>query len=377
MNDITQQIKPSSMNDALQQALTLLSPIQIGAITLKNRVVMAPLTRNRAGEGLAPTEMNVEYYRQRASAGLIISEGSQIAHEAAGYPLTPGIYTQQQVDGWKKVTDAVHEQGGKIVLQLWHCGRVSHSSLLPNAMLPQAPSAITPAGEVYTYEGMQPYENPHALRLDEIPDVIEMYKIGAQNALDAGFDGVEVHGANGYLLDQFLRDGTNQRDDIYGGSIENRSRLLLEVVEVVSKIWGADRVGVRLSPLQPFNDIKDSAPEATFTYAVKALNTFGLAYLHITEMGAEAPGVAGPAFDLKTLRPLWNGHYMTNSDYGFETGNAALQKGEADLISFGKLLISNPDLVERFAINAPLNAVDSSTFYGGDEHGYTDYPFMK
>jgi N-ethylmaleimide reductase len=365
------------MNIATQKTLTLLSPISIGALNLKNRIVMAPLTRNRAGEGLAPTEMNVEYYRQRASAGLIISEGSQIAHEGAGYPFTPGIYTQQQVDGWKKVTDAVHEKGGKIVLQLWHCGRVSHSSLLPNAMLPQAPSAIKPAGEVYTYEGMQPYETPHALRLDEIAGVIEMYKKAAQNSLDAGFDGVEVHGANGYLLDQFLRDGSNHRDDIYGGSLENRSRLLLEVVEAVSKIWGADRVGVRLSPLQPFNDIKDSNPEATFSYVVKALNQFGLAYLHVTEMGAEAPGVAGPAFDLKTLRPLWDGHYMTNSEYDFEKGNVAIQNNEADLISFGKLLISNPDLVERFAANAPLNDFDASTFYGGDERGYIDYPAMS
>lgn len=365
------------MNDTTQQALTLLSPIQLGALNLKNRIVMAPLTRNRAGEGLAPTEMNVEYYRQRASAGLIISEGSQIAHEAAGYPFTPGIYTQQQVDGWKKVTDAVHEKGGKIVLQLWHCGRVSHSSLLPNGMLPQAPSAIKPAGEVYTYEGMQPYETPQALSLDEIEGVIEMYKKAAQNSLDAGFDGVEVHGANGYLLDQFLRDGSNHRDDIYGGSIENRSRLLLEVVEAVCTIWGADRVGVRLSPLQPFNDLKDSDPEATFSYTVKALNKFGLAYLHVTEMGAEAPGVAGPAFDLKTLRPLWNGHYMTNSEYDFEKGNAAIQNNETDLVSFGKLLISNPDLVERFAVNAPLNDFDASTFYGGDEHGYIDYPFMN
>ena len=359
------------------QVNTLLSPIQVGALNLKNRIVMAPLTRNRAGEGLTPTEMNIEYYRQRASAGLIITEGSQIADKAVGYPNTPGIYTQQQVDGWKKVINAVHEKGGKIVLQLWHCGRVSHSSLLPEGMLPQAPSAIKPAGEVYTYEGMQPYETPHALTLDEIHDVIEMYKTAAQNALDAGFDGVEVHGANGYLLDQFLRDGTNHRDDNYGGSIENRSRLLLEVVEAVTTIWGANRVGVRLSPLQPFNDMTDSNPKATFSYAVKALNKFGLAYLHITEMGAEAPGVAGPAFDLKTLRPLWNGHYMTNSEYIFGTGNQALKNGEADLISYGKLFISNPDLVERFAANAPLNEFDSNTFYGGDEHGYIDYPFMS
>ncbi|MBW6452511.1 MAG: alkene reductase [Methyloprofundus sp.] len=365
------------MTDPIKQQITLLSPIQVGALKLKNRIVMAPLTRSRAGDGLAPSAMNVEYYRQRASAGLIISEGSQIAPEAVGYSGTPGIYSQQQVDGWKKVTDAVHEKGGTIVLQLWHCGRVSHSSLLPHGMLPQAPSAIKPAGEVFTNEGMQAYETPHALTVDEIQTVIEMYKKAAQNSLAAGFDGVEVHGANGYLLDQFLRDGTNHRNDSYGGSIENRARLLLEVVEAVSKIWGADRVGVRLSPLQPFNDIKDSHPEATFSYAVKALNKFALAYLHITEMGSETPGVAGPAFDIKSLRSLWHGHYMTNSEYDFEKGNQGLQTGAADLISFGKLFISNPDLVERFAAHAPLNQPDPSTFYGGDEQGYVDYPVMS
>ncbi|MDH5592642.1 MAG: alkene reductase, partial [Gammaproteobacteria bacterium] len=273
------------MTNSNNPVLTLFSPITVGSVSLKNRIVMAPLTRNRAGEGFVPVEMNVEYYRQRASAGLIISEGSQIAHEGIGYPGTPGIYNQQQIDGWKKVTDAVHDKGGKIFLQLWHCGRVSHSSLLPNGMLPQAPSSIKPLGEVLTYQGMQPYETPHALTLEEIAQIIDMYRNAAKNALKAGFDGVEVHGANGYLLDQFLRDGTNHRSDQYGGAIENRARLLLEVVGEVCKIWGADRVGVRLSPLQPFNDMKDSDPQATFSYTVKALSQFDLAYLHITEMG--------------------------------------------------------------------------------------------
>ncbi|MCX4188260.1 alkene reductase [Methylophaga sp. OBS4] len=365
------------MNDISRQDLNLFSPIQIGAVSLKNRVVMAPLTRNRAGEGFVPTEMNVEYYRQRASAGLIISEGAQIAHEGIGYPGTPGIYSDNQVAGWQKVTDAVHQQGGKIFLQLWHCGRVSHSSLLPGNMLPQAPSAIKPAGEVLTYEGMKPYETPHALTLAEIDQVIEMYRKAARNALSAGFDGVEVHGANGYLLDQFLRDGTNHRDDQYGGSIENRARLLLQVVAEVCKIWGADRVGVRLSPLQPFNDIKDSNPQATFSYTVNALNQFDLAYLHITEMGAENPGAAGPAFDLKTLRPLWMGNFMTNSEYDLEKANQAIRSTEADLISFGKLFIANPDLPVRFAKKAPLNSPDPETFYGGDARGYIDYPFLE
>lgn len=365
------------MNDASKPTVDLLSPITVGAVELKNRIVMAPLTRNRASEGNVPNAMNVEYYRQRASAGLIISEGAQIAAEGIGYPATPGIHSPEQVAGWKKVTEAVHKEKGKIFLQLWHCGRVGHSSMLPGNMLPQAPSAIKPEGEVFTYDGMKPYETPHALTLEEIKQVIQMYKHAAQCAQQAGFDGVEVHGANGYLLDQFLRDGTNQRTDEYGGSVENRSRLLLEVVETVIDVWGADRVGVRLSPLQPFNDIRDSDPQVTFSYAVKALDKYGLAYMHITEMGSEAPGAAGPAFDISQLRKLWHGVYMTNSEYDFESGNKLLASGQADMISFGKLFIANPDLPLRFASNAPLNKPDPSTFYGGDEHGYIDYPFLE
>lgn len=355
----------------------LLTPIKVGDVELKNRMVMAPLTRNRAGEGRAPTAMNVEYYAQRASAGLIISEGAQIVPEGIGYPGTPGIHSAEQIEGWKAVTKAVHDKGGKIFLQLWHCGRVGHSSMLPDNMLPLAPSAVKPAGEVLTFDGMKPYETPQAIKLDYIPQIIEQYRQAAINAKTAGFDGVEVHGANGYLLDQFLRDGTNKRDDEYGGPVENRARLLMEVVETVCGVWGPERVGVRLSPLQPFNDISDSNPEATFRYAVEALNRFGLAYLHITEMGAEAPGVAGPAFDIHSLRKLWKGVYMTNSQYDFDKGNQAIANDEADLISFGVLFIANPDLPERFAKGAALNTPDPDSFYGGDEHGYIDYPFME
>lgn len=359
------------------QDITLLSPIKIDNLTLKNRIVMAPLTRNRAGEGLVPTEMNVTYYQQRASAGLIISEGTQIADDALGYPLTPGIHSEEQIAGWHKVTDAVHKEEGLIFVQLWHCGRVSHSSMLPNGMKPLAPSAIKPAGEVYTYEGMKPYETPQAIETADIPRIIEQYRHAACCAVEAGFDGVEIHAANGYLLDQFLRDGSNKRDDQYGGSIENRARLIMEVTAAVCEIWDPKKVGIRLSPLQPFNDLYDSNPEATFSYIVKALNKFGLGYLHITEMGAENPGAAGPYFDISSLRGLWDGIYMTNSNYDYESGNKALNEAKADLISFGKLFLANPDLPERFAENAPLNAPDPESFYGGDEKGYIDYPFLQ
>ena len=285
------------MSQTPDSNITLFSSIQLGPYALKNRMVMAPMTRNRAGAGNAPQPLNVEYYVQRASAGLIITEGSQVAAEAVGYPATPGIHSAEQVAGWKKITDAVHARGGRIFLQLWHCGRISHPSLLPGGMLPVAPSAIKPAGQVYTFEGMQDYVVPHALSLNEIASVIEQFRNAAKNALAAGFDGVEIHGANGYLIDQFLRDGSNTRDDAYGGSIARRARFMLEVSEAVCAVWGSNRVGIRLSPLQPFNDAHDSSPEETFSHAVRELNRFNLAYLHITEMGADKPGAAGPAFD--------------------------------------------------------------------------------
>jgi N-ethylmaleimide reductase len=363
------------MNQEVQQA-NLLSPIKLGAIQLNNRFVMAPLTRCRADAELAPTDMMVEYYRQRASAGLIITEATLVSEDGIGYPSIPGIYTQAQIEGWKKVTHAVHQAGGKIVMQIWHCGRVGHSSML-GGKLPIAPSAIKPAGELLTYEGMKPYETPRAMTLDDIQAVREHFRQAAHNALTAGFDGIEVHGANGYLLDQFLRDGSNHRDDQYGGSLENRARLLLEVIDDVSRIWGSDRVGVRLSPLQPFNDMYDSDPQKTFSYVVQQLNKFQLAYLHITEMGTENPGAAGPEFDIHSLRPLWHGVYMTNFNYSLEKANITIASGQADLISFGKLFIANPDLPLRFEKNAPLNEPEPDFFYSGGERGYIDYPFLN
>ncbi len=356
--------------------IDLFTPIQVGPYHLANRIVMAPMTRNRAGDGNVPQPLNVEHYSQRASAGLIVTEGSQIAEDAVGYPATPGIHSDEQVAGWTAVTDAVHEKGGHIFLQLWHTGRVSHPSLLPGEMLPVAPSAVKPDGEAITYSGPQPFVTPRALGLDEIPAIITQYRAAAANAKQAGFDGVEIHAANGYLLDQFLRDGTNRRSDAYGGSIDNRARLLMEVTETVSSVWSDDRVGVRLSPLQPFNDMRDSDPRATFTRVVEMLNEFALAYLHITEMGSETPGVAGPEFDLRSLKQHWDGIYMTNCGYDKKRANAALAAGEADLVSFGVPYIANPDLVERFAQDAALNDADPETFYGGGVEGYNDYPSL-
>lgn len=352
---------------------TLFSPIQLGPHTLPNRMVMAPMTRNRAGEGNVPQALNVEYYAQRASAGLIITEGSQIAADAVGYPATPGIHSAEQVAGWKRVTDAVHAGGGHIFLQLWHCGRVSHSSMLPGGKLPVAPSAIKLSGQTFTYQGMQDYAIPHALTLAEIPAIIDQYRTAAKNALDAGFDGVEIHGANGYLLDQFLRDGSNKREDAYGDTVSKRARLMLEVTDAVCEVWGGNRVGIRLSPLQPFNDMHDSQPEETFGYAVRELNRFGLAYLHITEMGIDKPGAAGPAFDLGKLRKIWKGAYMANGGYDLARASAALGANNADIVSFGVPFLANPDLPARFAKGAALNTPDPTTFYGGNEKGYTDY----
>ena len=365
------------MTDKQQSKIDLFSPIQVGPYSLTNRVVMAPMTRNRAGAGNVPQDINAEYYRQRASAGLIITEASQVSPQGLGYPATPGIHSAEQVTGWQKVTDAVHQQGGRIFLQLWHVGRISHPSLQPDGALPVAPSAIKPEGEAMTYEGPQPFVTPRALETAEIADIIRQYTVGAENALAAGFDGVEIHGANGYLLDQFLRDGSNQRSDEYGGSIENRARLLMEVIEAVTAVWGGGRVGVRLSPLQPFNDMRDSNPEVLFSYVTERLNEVYLAYLHVTEMGKESPGAAGPAFDLQKLRDIYHGVYMTNAGYDLESANAALAAGQADMVAFGVLYLANPDLPERMAKMAPLNAPDPDTFYGGDAVGYTDYPTMS
>jgi N-ethylmaleimide reductase len=352
----------------------LFTPIKLGRTELRNRIVMAPLTRNRAGEGNVPTPLNVEYYAQRASAGLIITEATPISDMGHGYPATPGVHSQEQVAGWKKVVEAVHARDGKIYLQLWHVGRISHPSLLPNNQLPVAPSAIKPAGQAFTYSGLQDFVTPRALETGEIPAIIEDYRKAAQNALEAGFDGVEVHAANGYLLDQFLRDGTNQRTDQYGGSIANRARLLLKVVSVVSEVWGGDRVGVRISPINPFNDIRDSDPQALFNHVAQALNAYNLAYLHVVEVGTADP--APQPFDFAELRRNYQGNYMANGAYDKARGNAALASGNADCVAYGVPFIANPDLVQRFHVNASLNEADQSTFYGGTDKGYTDYPAL-
>ena len=354
----------------------LFSPIQLGAYELPNRIVMAPLTRNRAGEGNVPQPLNALYYEQRASAGLIITEASQISPQGMGYPATPGIHSAEQIDGWQQVTRAVHEKGGRIFLQLWHVGRISHPSLQPDGATPVAPSAIQPQGEAMTYDGMLPFVTPKALELDEIPGIVDQYRQAAKNAQEAGFDGVEVHGANGYLLDQFLRDGTNHRTDAYGGSVENRARLLLEVTEAVVEVFGGQRVGVRLSPSSTFNDMTDSDPRATFGYAVQALNSFNLAYLHLLEPSESDLRHGGTAIPTKEFRPLYDGNLMVNWDYDQEAGNRAIASGDSDLVSYGKLFIANPDLPERFEKNAPLNEPNPETFYGGGTEGYTDYPAL-
>jgi N-ethylmaleimide reductase len=355
-------------------ALDVFSPITVGSIKLKNRIVMAPLTRNRAGEGNVPREMNVKYYEQRASAGLIITEATPISEMGHGYPATPGIHTEAQIAGWKKVVEAVHAKGGKVVLQLWHVGRISHPSLLPNNALPVAPSAIKPAGKAFTYQGLQDFVTPRALIQEEIPGIVTEYVEATKNALEAGFDGVEIHAANGYLLDQFLRDSTNQRTDLYGGSVENRMRLLLEVTEQVVAIAGGDKVGVRISPLNPFNDIADSNPQALFNHVAEALSSFGLAYLHVVEGGMGEGKL--PAFDFIELRHHFDGAYMANLGYTKAKANAAIAAGHVDLVAFGVPFIANPDLVERFAKDAPLNDPDQKSFYGGTEKGYIDYPTL-
>ena len=355
-------------------ALDLFSPAKLGSIALKNRMVMAPLTRNRAGEGGVPQDLNVTYYEQRASAGLIVTEATPISLMGHGYPALPGIYTDAQIAGWKKVTDAVHAKGGKIVIQLWHVGRISHPSLL-NGELPVAPSAIKPAGKAFTYKGLVDYVEPRALDASELPAIVQDYLHATQCALKAGFDGVEIHAANGYLLDQFMRDGSNTRTDNYGGSFENRARLLLEVTKAVVETAGADKVGIRISPVNPFNDMHDSNPQALFNYVTEQLNQFNLAYLHAVEGGIHGGGKAD-AFDFDQMRKLYKGAYMANLSYDKARGNAAIASGHADVIAYGVPFIANPDLVERYKTDATLNEADSKSFYGGTEKGYTDYPFL-
>ncbi|NWF38171.1 alkene reductase [Mariprofundus sp. NF] len=350
----------------------LLSPIALAGHTLNNRMVMAPLTRNRAPGSLA-NAMMVKYYAQRSSAGLIITEGTQISEQGVGYPATPGIYSQQQIDGWKQVTNAVHEQGGAIFAQLWHCGRISHPSF-HNGELPVAASAIKPAGQAVTYEGMQTFVEPRALFAEEIPGIIEQYRHAAACAKEAGFDGVEIHAANGYLIDQFIRDGSNNRSDQYGGSLENRTRLLLQIVAAVGSEIGFHKVGVRISPINAFNDISDSDPQSTFNHVASSLSGLGLAYLHVVEV--DMTGQSDPEFDMQQLRDRFDGLYIANGGYDKTRGNQSIAENRADMIAFGVPFLANPDLPERFRTDAALNTPDQATFYGGDEHGYTDYPTL-
>lgn len=349
----------------------LLSPIHYGSIASANRFVLAPLTRNRAGSGNVPTDLVATYYAQRASGGLLITEATQILPEGQGYPNTPGIHSPEQVAGWKKVTDAVHAKGGKIVLQLWYTGRISHSAYLGGKQTVSA-SAIKPEGHVYLPDWSKAeYETPRALEIDEIKSIVAAYGTATKNAKAAGFDGVEIHAANGYLIDQFLRDGSNQRTDIYGGSIENRIRFLGEVAESVVAAWGAgDGVGVRFSPHNPYNSMSDSDPEALFTAAAASLKHFGLAYVHVLEPVGTALVLA------PKIKAAIGAQLIVNGDYTFETADQAIASGATDAVAFGKLYIANSDLVERYKAKAPLNTPDVKTFYGGGEAGYTDYPLL-
>jgi N-ethylmaleimide reductase len=359
---------------------SLFDPIDLGAISLRNRIVMAPLTRSRAVAGEVPNPMAVEYYAQRASTGLIISEATQISRQGQGYPNTPGLFTDAQVAGWKPITEAVHAKGGKIVAQLWHVGRVSISDYQPDGGPAVAPSAIAATGNAMRPDfSMTPFQTPRALALEEIPAIVADYVHAAEMAKMAGFDGVEVHAANGYLIDQFLKDGANQRDDRYGGSVENRSRFLLEVVTAVVAVLGADRVGVRLSPSNGANSTMDSDPASIFLHVAAALKPFGLAYLHLIEGEPDTPmSIKGGAPQLAArMRDAFGGPLMLNGGLTRDLAQKALDDGRADLVSIGVPVLANPDLVERWQQDAPLNAPDPSTFYGGGAAGYTDYPVLS
>ncbi len=353
----------------------LFESYKLGELTLRNRIVMAPLTRNRASEGNVPNDLMVEYYGQRASAGLIVSEASQISQQGQGYIHTPGIYTEEQAAGWRRVTDAVHDAGGSIFIQLWHVGRVSHVSLQPDGGAPVAPSAIRAKTRTFLATGFVETSEPRALELHEIAGIVADYQRAAANAAAAGFDGVEIHAANGYLLDQFHKDGCNHRTDPYGGSIENRCRLTLEVADAILKILPPEKVGIRLSPLGPTNDALDSNPQPLFEHLVRGLSARRLAYLHVIEGVAGGPRDVAP-FDYAALRKVFSGAYMVNNGYDRALAIATLDAGAADLIAFGRPFIANPDLVERLRRNAPLNALDPKSLFGGGVEGYTDYPAL-
>jgi 2,4-dienoyl-CoA reductase-like NADH-dependent reductase (Old Yellow Enzyme family) len=349
---------------------TLFDPLRIGDLTLPNRIIMAPLTRSRAGDERVPNALMAKYYAERASAGLILSEATSVTPQGLGYAATPGIWSQEQVEGWKLVTEAVHAAGGRIFLQLWHVGRVSDPVFL-NGELPVAPSAIAPQGHVSLVRPERPFVTPRALELSEIPAIVDAYRKGAENAQAAGFDGVEVHGANGYLLDQFLQDSTNHRIDEYGGPIENRARLLLEVTDACIAVWGAERVGVHLAPRGDAHTMGDSDPAATFGYVARELGRRKIAFICARESVDGRPRL-GPM-----LKEAFGGPYIANEKFTKETAQNALDTGEADAIAWGQLFIANPDLPIRFRLDAPLNQPNPATFYAEGEVGYIDYPSMQ
>ncbi|ELT9608510.1 alkene reductase [Raoultella planticola] len=354
---------------------TLFQPYDLGPITLANHIVMAPLTRNRAGAGLVPNELAATYYAQRATAGLLITEATQISAQAQGYQDTPGIYTQAQIDGWRKVTDAVHAKGGRIFVQLWHVGRISHVDLQPGGAAPVAPSAIRAGSKTFVNNGFTDVSEPRALELQEIPGIIDDFRKAAANAIAAGFDGVEIHGANGYLLEQFLKDGANQRNDEYGGSVENRARLLLEVTAAVKDEIGAERTGVRISPVSPANAISCSDPQPQYDYLAEQLDALGIVYLHVVEGATGGPRDVSP-FDYDALRRRFKNTWIGNNGYDLALASTQLAQGKADLFAFGRPFISNPDLVERLKTGAPLAPLNPETLYGGGAQGYTDYPSL-
>jgi len=352
----------------------LFAPFQLSDLRLANRMVMAPLTRNRADKKNNVTSMMVKYYQQRSSAGLIISESAPISAEAIGYPGTPGIFNEDHVSAWEKTTQAVHAQGGHIFIQLQYCGRISHPSLLPNNAVPVAPSAIKPVGHAITFSGHQDYVEPRPLDTTEIASIVQQFKSGAVMAKKAGFDGIEVHGANGYIIDQFLRDGSNKRQDRYGGNIENRMRFLNEILDAVCEVWPANRVGVRLTPENSFNSMSDSAPQVHFEYIVSQLDNRHLAYIHVLEGDMLSKS---SSLDYSAIRTKYSGTYMANNGYDLQKANTAINSKEVDLVAFGTPFLANPDLVYRYKENLGLNDADPATFYGGDEKGYTDYPFYS
>lgn len=354
----------------------LFRPLTAGELLLPNRVLMAPLTRSRSTQpGDVPNALNAEYYAQRAGAGLIISEATQVSPQGKGYAMTPGIHTDEQVAGWRLVTDAIHRAGGRIVLQLWHVGRISHTDLQPDGATPVAPSAIRAESQTYTSadSGMVPVSEPRALETDEIPGIVTQFRRGAQRAKDAGFDGVEIHGANGYLLDQFTRSGTNLRTDAYGGSLEKRLRFPIEVAEAVAGVWGSGRVGYRIAPSGAFNSMSDDDPIETFGTLAEKLGAMKLAYLHNAEAFAGSPRQDDV---IDAVRTAFRGVYIANGSYTGESARERLSAGKADAIAFGELYIANPDLAQRFRANAPLNEPNRATYYGGGPEGYTDYPTL-